>query len=164
EVMSTGLPSIAAEITDDMLVASAQSPEHLRLLRALGFKSWIGAPLVVRGEAFGVIHLVMSEAGRSYTSAELEVAAELGQRAGAAIDNARLYRNAQEAVRVRDNVLAIVSHDLRSPLNAVDLAATLLMQFHSNDARGRKHIATIRRSTDRMEHLINDLLDMASIN
>jgi signal transduction histidine kinase len=61
-------------------------------------------------------------------------------------------------------VLAIVSHDLRNPLGAIDLAATLLMQRHGLDARDRKHLETIRRSTDRMEHLIRDLLDMASIN
>jgi PAS domain S-box-containing protein len=162
-VMVTGLPKIAADITDDMVASSAQNAEHLRLLRALGFKSWIGAPLIARGQTFGVIHLVMSDSGRRYASAEVEIAAELGQRAGVAVDNARLYRDAQEAVRMRDDVLAIVSHDLRNPLGAIDLAATVLMQ-HGSDARARKHLGTIRRSTERMEHLINDLLDMASIN
>jgi len=164
EVMRTGSPRIAADITDEMTVASAQNSEHLRLLRALGFKSWIGAPLVARGQTFGVIHLVMSDSGRRYTSAELEVATELGQRAGVAVDNARLYRNTQEAVRVRDDVLAIVSHDLRNPLSTIELAATLLTQLHGPDAQDHKHIERIRRATSRMEHLITDLLDMASIN
>jgi PAS domain S-box-containing protein len=164
EVMRTGLARIAADITDDMLASGAQNAEHLRLLRALGFKSWIGAPLIARGQTFGVIHLVMSESGRRYTAADVEVAAELGQRAGVAVDNARLYRDAHEAIGIRDDVLAIVSHDLRNPLSAIDLAATLLMQRHSSDALDRKHIGTIRRSSDRMVHLINDLLDMASIN
>jgi signal transduction histidine kinase len=111
-----------------------------------------------------VIHLVMSDSGRRYGQADLDVAAELGQRAGVAVDNARLYRDAQEAVRVRDDVLAIVSHDLRNPLGAIDLAATLLMQVHGSDPRTRKRIETIRRSSERMQHLINDLLDLASIN
>ena len=139
EVMRTGQPSLAAG------------------------RSRIAAPLVARGQTFGAIHLVMTE-GRRYTSAELEIAAELGERAGVAVDNARLYRDAQDAVRVRDDVLAIVSHDLRNPLGAIDLAATLLHRLHGADTRDRKHIETIRRSAGRMEHLIDDLLDMASIN
>jgi signal transduction histidine kinase len=123
---------------------------------------WIGTPLVARGETFGVIHLLMSESGRRYTAADLAVAAELGVRASVAVDNARLYADAQKAIRVRDDVLAIVSHDLRNPLSAIDLAATMLLQ--GADARSRKQVETIRRSSDRMDHLINDLLDMASIN
>jgi len=164
EVMRTGRPSMAAEITDDMLVAAAQDAEHLRLLRALGFKSWIGAPLVARGETFGVIHLVMADSARRYTVAELDVAAELGRRAGVAVDNAKLYRNVQEAVRVRDDVLAVVSHDLRNPLSTIDLATTMLMDRHAGDPRDRKHIGMVRGAAERMVHLINDLLDMASIN
>ena len=164
EVMRTGAPRIAADITDEMLAASAQTPEHLRFLRELGFKSWVGAPLVARGETFGVIHLVMSESGRRYGADDLEVAEELGQRAGTAVENARLFRDTQTAVKVRDDVLAIVSHDLRNPLGAIDLGATLLLQQVGSEPRARKHLETIRRSTDRMEHLIDDLLDMASIN
>ncbi|HET7373763.1 MAG TPA: HAMP domain-containing sensor histidine kinase, partial [Gemmatimonadaceae bacterium] len=159
-----GEPRMAVDITDAMLAATAQSAEHLRVLRELGFTSWIGAPLIARGETFGVIHLVMSGSGRRYNANDLEIAAELGQRAGAAIQNARLFRNTQTAVRVRDDVLAIVSHDLRNPLGAIDLGATLLLQQVGTDPRARKHLETIRRSTDRMEHLIDDLLDMASIN
>jgi PAS domain S-box-containing protein len=124
----------------------------------------IDAPLETRGQTFGVLHLVMNEAGRRFRPAEIEAAIELGRRAGVAIDNARLYRNAQDAVRVRDDVLAIVSHDLRNPLNAVGLSATSLLKLHGSDARARKHIEIIRRAADRMEHLIDDLLDMASIN
>ena len=164
EVMRSGRPRIAPEITDEMLAASARDPEHLRVLRELGFKSWIGAPLTARGTTLGVLHLVMSDSDRRYSAADVDVLAELGQRAGAAVENARLYKEAQDAVRVRDDVLAIVSHDLRNPLGAIDLAAAVLLQQFGDDVRGRKHIETIRYSRDRMEHLINDLLDMASIN
>jgi PAS domain S-box-containing protein len=164
DVMHSGLARIAAEITDEMITASALDADHLRLLRALGFKSWIGAPLVARGETFGVIHLIMSDSRRRYTPADVEVASELGRRAGIAIDNARLYRDAQAAITIRDGVLAIVSHDLRNPLSAVDLAATLLLQRHGEAPADRKQLEVIRRSTHRMGHLIDDLLDMASIN
>jgi signal transduction histidine kinase len=77
--------------------------------------------------------------------------------------HARLYAEAQHAVRVREDVLAIVSHDLRNPLGTIDLSASLLMQRAGNDGRMRKQLEIIRRSATRMAHLIDDLLDMASI-
>jgi PAS domain S-box-containing protein len=164
QVLRSGKPAMVAEITEDRLARTAHDDAHLRLLRELGPTSWIGAPLIARGAAIGVIHLIMSDSGRRYRESDLEIAVELGQRAGVAVDNARLYREARDAVRVRDDVLAIVSHDLRNPLGAIDLAATMLVQHHGGEPRSRKHLDVIRRSTDRMEHLINDLLDMASIN
>jgi PAS domain S-box-containing protein len=164
QIVRTGKPAMVAEISDQMLAGAARDAEHLRLLRELGFRSWIGAPLVARGAAIGVIHLVMSGSNRRYRASDLEIAVELGQRAGFAVDNARLYHEAQTAIRVRDDLLAIVSHDLANPLHVIDLGASLLLQQYGADARARKHIDAIRRSAERMGRLINDLLDMASIN
>jgi signal transduction histidine kinase len=69
---------------------------------------------------------------------------------------------AKEAVRVREQVLAVVSHDLRNPLGAVGLSATMLLETTA-DPRARKQLEIIRRSADRMEHMISELLDIASI-
>ena len=80
--------------------------------------------------------------------------------------NAKLelaYEEAQRAVRLREEVLAVVSHDLRNPLAAIHMAATLLLLRLGGDPRLRKQVETIHRSSARMEHLISDLLDMASI-
>jgi signal transduction histidine kinase len=80
-----------------------------------------------------------------------------------ALENARLYREAEAAVRLREKVLAVVSHDLRNPLGAISLAAALLLRRFSSDPRTRKQAETIERSASRMSHLVDDLLDMASI-
>ncbi len=164
QIVRTGKPAMMVEIPDAVLEAVARDADHLRLLHELGFRSWIGAPLVARGAAIGVIHLAMDHSGRRYRESDLEIAVELGRRAGVAVDNARLYHEAQTAIRVRDDLLAIVSHDLNNPLHAINLGTSLLFQQYGTDARARKHIDAIRRSADRMERLINDLLDMASIN
>jgi signal transduction histidine kinase len=163
-ILRSGVAAVMPEISAESLAAQACSPEDLQLLGELGFKSWIGAPLVARGSTIGVLHLIMAESNRRYGAADVELAVELGRRAGMTVDNTRLYREAQTAVRVRDDVLAIVSHDLRSPLQAIDLAATMLHRQRDTDPGARRHLETLRRSVDRMEHLINDLLDMASIN
>ena len=163
-ILRSGVAAVMPEISTETLAVQACPPEHLELLRELGFKSWIGAPLVARGSTIGVLHLIMADSNRRYCEADVELAVELGRRAGMAVDNTRLYREAQAAIRVRDDVLAIVSHDLRSPLQAMDLAATMLHRQGDMDPGARRYLDALRRSVDRMGHLINDLLDMASIN
>jgi signal transduction histidine kinase len=145
-----------------MLAATYDDPAQIAMLVDLGLHSAIIVPLTARGRVQGAITLLMSDSQRVYQQSDLEVAVELGRRAGIAVDNARLYREAQEAVRLREDVLAVVSHDLRNPLGAIDLSASMLLQ-KNHDARARKQLEIIRRSASRMEHLITDLLDVASI-
>ena len=73
------------------------------------------------------------------------------------------YDDPSEVVRQRDELLAIVSHDLRNPLGAIDLAAQMLELQHS-DPTSQKHLSIIRRAATRMEHLIRDLLDVSSMH
>jgi PAS domain S-box-containing protein len=162
DVIATGEPTFIPVLSAEQLARSVQDPEHRAHVTRLGLHSVIIVPLTARGRALGAITLAMSESPRTYHQADVEVALELGRRAGIAVDNARLYHDAQEAVRVREDVLAIVSHDLRNPLGAIDLSATMMMQ-RATDPRARKQLEIIRRSTTRMEHMITDLLDMASI-
>ena len=74
-----------------------------------------------------------------------------------------LYDEARKAVRMREEVLAVVSHDLKSPLHAIQLAASLLLQQTSREPSSRRYAETVQRAASRMERLIGDLLDMASI-
>jgi signal transduction histidine kinase len=118
-------------------------------------------PLVVRGRTFGAISLVAAESGRTFNTRDLEMAEKLGRHAGLAIENARLFEEAQRASRMREEILAVVSHDLRNPLGAIHLAATMMLDHPEPPAR--RHLETIQRAADRMEHLIGDLLDMGSV-
>src|SRR5690606_19287639 len=83
-------------------------------------------------------------------------------RAALAVDNARLYASARAAIQGRDQLIAIVSHDLRSPLGAIGLIASLLRRRHA-DARTREQLEVIVRSVERMETMIGDLLDMSRL-
>jgi len=107
----------------------------------------------------------MSDSGRRYAAADLAVAQDMARRAALAIDNARLYREAQEAVRARDSVLGVVSHDLRNPLTAVLLNADAILQDPtlSLPEWAADGLGMIVRSAEAMEHLIRDLLDVARI-
>jgi PAS domain S-box-containing protein len=160
-VITTGAPLFAPALTPEML-RGAYKAEQADMLLDVGIHAAIIVPLTARGRVLGAISLLMADTPRMYKHADVELAMELGRRAGIAVDNARLYREAQEAVRLREDVLAVVSHDLRNPLGAIDLSASMLLQKH-HDARARKQLEIIRRSSSRMEALITDLLDMASI-
>jgi signal transduction histidine kinase len=162
-LIDTGEPLYVPELTDDMLVAAIHDPELLADVRALGLRSVIVAPLVARGHILGAITLAFTHQSRRFNDADRELALELGRRAGLAVDNARLYHASQQAVHMREELLAVVSHDLRNPLGAVDLSATNLMTMHGDDPRSRKALEIIRRASERMERLIRDLLDLARI-
>jgi len=96
-VLRTGQPEFYPETSDELLAAIARDAEHLELTRALGLKSVMIVPLVTRGHTLGALTLVVSaESGRQYTAADLALAEELAQRAALAVDNARLYAEAQQ--------------------------------------------------------------------
>lgn len=79
-------------------------------------------------------------------------------------DRKRMEEDLRLAIRARDSVLAVVSHDLRNPLNTIQLSLATIRQQLTSDQRLRRHHEIIQRSCQRMEHLIEDLLDMASIS
>ena len=120
------------------------------------------APLISRGTTLGVIVAVARE-DRPFTQQDAALFSELSRHGSLAIDNARLYRSSQQAVRAREEVLAIVSHDLRNPLNAVTLAGSLLATGERLTAEDQEQIETIRVSAKRMSRLIEDLLDVTRL-
>ncbi len=98
------------------------------------------------------------------------LAVDLGARVALVVEAALAHRaeqaaraEAEKAVRLRDDLLAIVSHDLRNPLSAIDLAATLLTDGNLHEASVVKRAKVIRRSVETMQRLIEDLLDLARI-
>jgi serine phosphatase RsbU (regulator of sigma subunit) len=90
-VARSGETAYVREVTDEMLVAAVEDPEHLDLIRRLGLRSVIIAALKARGRVFGTFSLASAESGRLFDEADLQLAEELAARAGMAIDNARLY-------------------------------------------------------------------------
>nr|MBA2556291.1 PAS domain S-box protein [Chloroflexota bacterium] len=99
-VLRTGRPQLTPEITDDMLVATARDPEHLRILRRVGLRSAIIAPLRAGEHSLGALTLVTAESDRRYDEHDLRLANELARRAAIAIENAHLHA-AEHLARTR---------------------------------------------------------------
>jgi GAF domain-containing protein len=102
-VIRSGEPELVAEITEEMIEGAAEDALHLELLQELGLSSYMCVPLKGRDAVLGAITLVTSESGRRFGAEDLSLAEELARRAATAIENARLYREAEaraQAARV----------------------------------------------------------------
>jgi PAS domain S-box-containing protein len=162
-VLRIGKSEIYSEIDDSGLAAYAEDTDQLRLIRDLGARSGMIVPLVARGRTLGAITFMISDSGRRYGASDLALAEELAHRAALAIDNARLYGEAQAANRLRDEFLATVSHELRTPLNAI-LGWAQLLREGKLDADGSCHaFEIIERNAKIQASLIEDILDVSRI-
>ena len=167
EVLRTGASRSYSELTEEQISALALVPEDLKVLHSLEPRTALCVPLVARGRTLGAISLCSAGGGasagpgRCYSAADLALAEELARRTALAVDNARLYREAQQAVRSREQVLAFVSHDMKNPLNAITVSLALLNIAELPEKKKTEQIAVIRRSVERMNNLIQDLLDAA---
>jgi signal transduction histidine kinase len=164
KVLARGRSEMVTDVSPALLARFAASPD--RLLSTLGARSYLIVPLAGAEGAVGAITFVFAESNRRYGSDDLALAEDLSHRAALALENARLYQQAREAVQLREELLAIVSHDLRNPLSTIATVASLLQKAEptpQSATRTREHAARLRRSVQRMERLIKDLLAFASI-
>lgn len=162
-VLQTGEPLFIPEIPDSFLEEAAKSEEHLAILRGLNPRSLMVLPMVARGQMLGSITFASAESGRTFGDHDFNLAEELSNHAALAVDNALLYAKAQAASRARDEVIAIVSHDLRSSLHAVLGGASLLLERSLSKEKREDRYRAIKRSAERMERLTRDLLDITRI-
>ncbi|MBN9392891.1 MAG: PAS domain S-box protein [Chloroflexi bacterium] len=166
-LMKAGKAVIIAEVTENNLLASAQNEEHGRLLVQLGLRSSVIIPLVARDEPLGVLSLSHAESGRQYTAEDLDLLVELGSRAALALDNALLYRKAQEAIQERENFLSVAAHELKTPVTGMRGYAQLLTRQVTKGTIRPEGLAqavnTIYEQSNKLTQLINQLLDITRI-
>jgi PAS domain S-box-containing protein len=164
-VMRSGRAELVPDGLGDLLTSAAHDVHSVEQIRALAPRSYIGVPLVARGQVLGAILLFKVALGHRYGPDEFGLAQELARRAGQAVDNALLYEQAQRAVRVRDEFLAATSHELRTPLAHIKGFVSTLRQtdVQWDEATRRDFLGEIEREADRLARLIGDLLDISRI-
>jgi PAS domain S-box-containing protein len=165
DVIRTGNPTVLSEVSEEMLRAGARDDEHFRLLKEAGIDSVVIVPLRARGQVFGALTLVGSNALHRFTEADLPLIEELAGRAATAVDNARLLHEANEAIRMRDDFLAMASHDMRTPLAVIlanlQLARRRLVGRGVANPDAIQNLDAAERTTHKLTGLVGELMDIS---
>lgn len=167
KVLQSGVADWRPTLEDEFLQSVAQNEEHLALLRSLNISAYISVPLLVRGKTIGAITLLTFHGQRQYTEADVELARELARRAASAIDNALLYREAQDAIRMRDAFISVASHELKTPLTTLHgYAQLLLRRARRDETLNPRHLQSaemIAEQSLRLNRMIESLLDISRL-
>ncbi|WP_438038070.1 AAA family ATPase [Sorangium sp. So ce128] len=178
--VTAGMPAeLAGAVTDALRPLAAASPDRPEigdvraapLLDPLGVHSFLRVPLLARDRRFGVMTLLAAAPRHRYGPADLWLAQELASRAALALDNSRLFAEAQEAIERRDEFLLVASHELKTPLTSLTMQAHLLARLLPRLQRAEvaperidAAIQLLNRQIARLAHLVNELLDVTRLN
>lgn len=167
-VLRTGQIEHLAEVSERELLRAVPDAAALALLRRVGLTSIVFVPLRAGERVLGVLTLAHGESGRQHRPEDVELAEDLGQRAASALANAEELRKAQEAVRLRNEFLIGISHDLRNPLANIkgftQLVLRGLRQLEAPQATELVGWLTrIDATTTKMTSLLDELLDVARL-
>jgi PAS domain S-box-containing protein len=165
KALATGNAVLLANVSELDTRRIAHDADYARFLRAVELKSMMVLPLSARGKVLGILTLAMAESNRHYRPSDFQLGHQVAHLMALAVESARHYDEAQRATRAGHDLLAIVSHDLKSPLSVILLNVSVLAaRSILGDSLFRKHIESIQRATGLMNRLIEDLLDTASID
>ncbi len=153
----------------------SKDEEQIALVKSLGIQSLIACPLFVHEKVFGTISIASANPMRIYDRLELDLFEELARRSAIAIENARLYHEAQEAIFSRDEFLSIASHELKTPFTALSLQIQVFNRHLKKESenptpepiRIPQKIATLMVSCEeqskKLAKLLDELLDLTRI-
>ena len=160
--LRTGVPELVENADEAWIQRTSVSPRHAQFLRDLGIRSLMRIPVRDGDRPIGILTLVMTSDGRRFTEADCNLGITVAGRVTATLRNARLYSELQQALRMRDEVTSIVSHDLRNPVHTVLMASSLLLELGTSldDATRRQNLAVVHRSASSMSRLLADLLEV----
>jgi PAS domain S-box-containing protein len=173
-VARTGRPQ-RADTTPSAMVA--RSEEAIRpIVERLNVHSFAVVPIRARQTVTGTLSLLRSRPGYSYTDDDVTLLQDLANRAGLAIENARLYSQLEQRVNARTAELRAANeeleafsysaaHDLRAPLRAISGYSQMLAEDHADrlGVAGAEYLASIRSAAQRMAQIIDDLLELSRI-
>jgi NO-binding membrane sensor protein with MHYT domain/signal transduction histidine kinase len=154
----------------DLEALAKGDAQELDVLRKLGVHGYLVVPIIIRDRVRGALFLLCTRPERQLMPTDVSLLEDLGRRAGAAVENARLYHEAQEAVRARDEFLSIASHELRTPLTPLQLHLQSLkrtLATASPDGLSLERLASkvdvAERQEKRLSRLVAELLEISRI-
>jgi signal transduction histidine kinase len=163
-VIENNGPVFVQHFSDRMIESISEDQSDQRVIRGACLQSALAVPLMRDGQLVAAIILVSCSVNRIYGFPDLHLAEEFARRAALSIENARLFFEARRAIKSREDVLAIVSHDLKNPVTTIGLVAQVLKRSEEFQRAQITELANkIERAVDRMLLLTSDLLDFSKI-
>ncbi|MFL5359002.1 GAF domain-containing sensor histidine kinase [Archangium sp.] len=166
-IVSSGRAVLLPDVDEAEARASHSLPEYLPYLERYGPQSLLVVPLAVKGRVFGTLGVVRDvTGGRPYHEEDQLLLQSLAERAALAIEDARLYGAATEAVRLRDDFLSVAGHELKTPLSALRLQIQMLARVARDVATTpglAQRVEKAERTSERLGALIDELLDAGRI-
>lgn len=157
-------------ISNEMLKERISDPGIMAAINLLGCYSTIMVPIVSRDNTLGVLTLNSSNASKKFTQEDLEIAEDIGRRAGVAIENALLYAMAKMAIKSRDDFISIASHELKTPITSLKLQVQMTkraIHLDTGETPSAEKLVKILDGSnlqiDRLSSLVEDLLDVTRI-
>ncbi|MBI3967291.1 MAG: GAF domain-containing sensor histidine kinase [Chloroflexi bacterium] len=148
--------------------ASDRADERVTVIHRLGWISMMTVPMIRQDRVLGAFLFAMGDSARRHCVHDLTLAEDLARRAAVAVDNARLYRQAQEAAQARNTLVSTIAHDLRTPLTSIKGYSRLLLhppsELLAKDPNWRSEtLGRIDRQADRMVRLMDELVDVSRL-
>jgi signal transduction histidine kinase/CheY-like chemotaxis protein len=163
QVIRSAKSELYAEIPAALLEAGAIDDEHLRLIQELRLESAMVVPLTGRHHrVLGAMSFIYADSGRRYTESDLAFAEDFARRAAMAIENAQAHTALSASLEFQERFVAVLGHDLRNPLAAIDMAAGVLRQraTTANDPSNTPILDRMKSSSRRMTRMIEQILDL----
>lgn len=167
DAATAGMPILIKEATHQWLKTVSQIKQEREIVKKLKLRSFIFAPLKSRGKVIGVLTIASNKDGFSYSEEDVIFIDALAGRAGLAVDNSRLYSEAQNALRTRDEFISIASHELKTPLTSILLSLQFALRHLRKEKSDHQVISALEigiSESKRLSALMNDLLNISVIS
>jgi signal transduction histidine kinase len=166
EAFSSRTPRLVPHVDAEVLAALCRNSRETELVRRLGVSSLMILPMLARGRQLGGLVLVTADAARPFDEDDMALTEDIAARAALSLDNAGLYAAATRANQARSDLLAVVSHDLRTPLTAIIGYADLLAMGIPDilPSASQQHVERIRKSAQHLLYLMNELLTFTRLD
>ncbi|HVH41397.1 MAG TPA: GAF domain-containing sensor histidine kinase, partial [Labilithrix sp.] len=164
-VLRSGQPVLLVANAGDHVDSYFQDTKSVPVVRDLGSRSIVAVPLIAHDRMNGVMTFG-SAAPCRYSSADVEMYGELGRRAALALDNARLFKEAEDAVRVRDEFLSVAAHELNTPLTSLKLMIQAISRgpLLASAEKLKSGLLLADRQIRRLTRLVDELLDVSRMH
>ncbi|HXH76611.1 MAG TPA: ATP-binding protein [Bacteriovoracaceae bacterium] len=168
-VIHSGEPELLVNVDLNVIVKHCYNQEHADLINSTKLKSHLAVPLKIRGETIGALNLLRNSERRPFEEKDIPLALEISRYAALAIDNARLYRDAQKAITQREDFISIASHELKTPVTALllqmEIIQSILLDQGELDRETLNRISSgASRQLTRLSDLIEDMLDLTRLS